>query len=146
MTRHRAAFADLDPAVLYALLRLRSVVFGIEQDCLYLDLDDRDQQAVHAWAEEDGRVVAGLRVLTEPDHTHVGRIVTDAAYRGRGIAAALIRDTLAWCGRPVHIEAQSQLVDWYAGFGFVVRGPEYVEDGIPHTPMRYSGPSPGSSW
>ena len=135
MNLRNAPFAELSPETLYAMLRLRFAVFGIEQNCLYLDLDDRDQQAVHAWVEEGGRVIACLRVLPGPP-VHVGRVVTDPAYRSRGVARALVEATLAWCGRPVHIEAQSQLVDWYAGFGFRVRGPEYVEDGIPHTPMQ----------
>jgi len=68
----------------------------------------------------------------------IGRVATASAQRGRGLAAALMRAALAECvGRPVALEAQSYLTDWYAGFGFVVDGTEYVdEDGIPHTPMR----------
>jgi ElaA protein len=132
-----AAFADLAPATLYGILRLRSDVFVVEQDCVFLDADGRDSEpgAVHLWIEEDGEVVGCARVLDEADGSSIGRVVTARSHRRRGVGAALVRAGIEHAARPAAINAQSQLVDWYAGFGFEVAGAEFVEDGIPHTPM-----------
>jgi ElaA protein len=130
-----AAFDDLPPRTLYAILRLRIAVFAVEQWCVYQDLDDRDQDARHAWVEEDGRVLSYLRVLGSPGAEVVGRVVTAPDARGRGLGRLLMADALARCARPVRIEAQSYLLGWYGAFGFEPCGPEYLEDGIPHTPM-----------
>ena len=137
-----ARFADLPAATAYRLWALRSEVFVVEQDCPYLDLDGRDLEPTtrHLWLEADGVPVATLRMLDDGDAWRIGRVATAGAQRGRGLAAALMRTALAECvGRPVVLDAQSHLVVWYAGFGFVVDGAEYVdEDGLPHTPMRRS--------
>jgi ElaA protein len=136
------ALADaLTAAQLYALLRLRAEVFVVEQACVYLDPDGRDLEPAtrHLWVEDEasGEVVAALRVLVEPDGAaSIGRVVTAPSRRSAGIGRRLVERALAPpTSRPVRINAQSQLVDWYAGFGFVVDGDEFVEDGIPHTPM-----------
>ena len=148
----RQSFAELDPVVAYRLWALRSEVFVVEQAAAYLDLDGRDLEpgTVHMWcaegagpgaagAADDPRVPVGtLRVLDDGDVWRVGRVVTAATHRGGGVAATMMREVLALCSdRPVVLDAQSHLKDWYAGFGFVVTGPEYAdEDGIPHVPMR----------
>ncbi len=127
-----ATFEELDARTLYAVLRLRAEVFVVEQACAYLDPDGRDLDAGHVWMEEDGEVVAYLRII---DGHHIGRVVTMPAARGDGRAATLIRRALELALRPVHLNAQSQLVGWYERFGFVRDGEEFVEDGIPHAPM-----------
>ena len=134
-----AAFDELDARTLYAVLRLRAEVFVVEQECAYLDPDGRDHEpgTRHLWAEEDGTVVAVLRVLAEPGGGHrIGRVATAPAARGRGLAAALMREALASAEGPVVLDAQSYLADWYRTFGFEVYGDEFLDDGIPHTPMR----------
>jgi ElaA protein len=135
-----ARFSDLDALMLYALLRLRVDVFVVEQLCPYPELDGRDVEpaTVHAWLDHDGGPVAYLRVLTEPDGAaRIGRVCTAATHRGAGLSTRLIRAAIELAGgRPCVLDAQSYLVDYYAGFGFVPTGPEYIEDGIPHTPMR----------
>lgn len=134
-----AAFADLDPGTLYALLRLRVDVFVVEQACPYPELDGRDVEpsARHHWIEDDGRILACLRVLAEPGGaTRVGRVATAPDARGRGLAARLLRAVLEDLPRPVVIDAQAHLADWYATFGFTRAGDDVVEDGILHTPMR----------
>jgi ElaA protein len=133
-----ALAAELSAPQLYALLRLRSEVFVVEQACAYLDPDGRDLEPTtrHLWVEDDGDVVAALRVLAEPDGgSSLGRVVTAPSHRSRGLGAELVKAALAGAPRPVRINAQSHLVDWYAGLGFAVAGDEFVEDGIPHTPM-----------
>lgn len=141
MNVRAARFADLTVGQLYGILRLRSEVFVVEQVCVYLDPDGRDAEPTtwHLWAEEEGLVVATGRLLDDGDRGwRIGRVATARAARGRGLAAAVVRRAigLADDGRPVVLDAQSHLVEWYAGLGFVPAGPEFVEDGIPHTPMR----------
>lgn len=141
-----AAFAELDPRTLYGILALRAAVFVVEQDCVYLDPDGRDLEpdARHLWVERDGEVVATLRMLRDPDGTaRIGRVATAASARGAGFAAALMRHALTLVpDDEIVLGAQSYLEDWYGQFGFVRDGADYVEDGIPHLPMRLSrGPS-----
>src|SRR5690606_26333996 len=98
---HVATFADLDPATLYALLRLRVDTFVVEQSCPYPELDGRDTEpaAHHLWLEHDGTPVAYLRLLAEPDGTaRVGRVVVAPAYRGRGYAGRLLEAAHARVG------------------------------------------------
>lgn len=135
-----APLAELDPVVLHAILQLRCEVFVVEQDCAYPDIDGRDAEpgCVHFWTEDGGEVVACLRRLDDPDGSvRVGRIATRAGHRGRGLAKALIDAALADRGdRPAVLDAQEQLLGWYERLGFVRSGETYVEDGIPHVPMR----------
>jgi ElaA protein len=140
VTVHDAPLAQLDPRTLYAILALRSAVFVVEQECVYLDPDGRDLEpgARQLWAEHDGAVVATLRLLRDPGPlARIGRVATSARARGRGVAAALVRRAVELAG-PVDIvlDAQSHLAGWYERLGFAVDGPEFVEDGIPHVPMR----------
>ncbi|MDU0312243.1 GNAT family N-acetyltransferase [Phycicoccus sp. M110.8] len=134
-----ATFEELDAHTAYRLWALRSQVFVVEQDCPYLDLDGRDSEpsARHLWVEVDGVPVSTLRVLEDGTALRVGRVATAESARGRGLAARLVRAALDLAGeRDVVLDAQSHLADWYAGFGFVPDGRGFVEDGIPHTPMR----------
>ena len=134
-----ATFEELDAHTAYRLWALRSQVFVVEQDCPYLDLDGRDSEpsARHLWVEADGVPVSTLRVLEDGTALRVGRVATAESARGRGLAARLVRAALDLAGeRDVVLDAQSHLADWYAGFGFVPDGRGFVEDGIPHTPMR----------
>lgn len=141
MSVSAARFEDLAVDVLYGILRLRSEVFVVEQHCVYLDPDGRDDEpaAWHLWVEEEGEVVVAGRLLQEPTGGwRIGRVATAPAARGRGLAGALVRRAVELCGdeRPVELHAQSHLVEWYRSLGFEPAGGEYLEDGIPHTPMR----------
>lgn len=140
---HRAAVADIAPETLYRLMWLRVRVFVVEQDAAYPELDGRDIEpgAELLWASEGDDVLATLRVLREPAQMRIGRVATDAAARGRGLAGGLMEHALVRCaevgpGLPVVLDAQAQLRDWYGRFGFDVAGPPFSEDGIPHLPMR----------
>ncbi len=151
-----AGFDGVPPRTLYRLLALRGEVFVVEQACAYPDLDGRDldTSTLHLWVEQGGLPVAYLRVLAAGGGddgaergdgaggaVRVGRVVTAPAARGRGIASALVRRAVALAGgRPVVLDAQSHLREWYAGLGFAVDGDEFVEDGIPHVPMRLLRP------
>jgi ElaA protein len=135
-----ASTLDLDVATLHDILRLRQDVFVVEQQCVYADLDGRDLEpgTVQVWAD-DGQtgVVATLRVLLEPDGTRrIGRVATAVPARGRGLAADLVAAAVGLGEGPVVLDAQSHLEEWYARFGFARVGEEFLDDGIPHVPMR----------
>lgn len=143
MTEIRSArFAELDPKTAYLLWKLRVDVFVVEQECPYPELDGRDLEpaTVHLWAEDPdapGEPVACLRILDDGEVARVGRVVTAASHRGRGLAAELIRDAIERIGeRPSVLDAQAHLEGWYARFGYAATGPQFLEDGIPHVPMR----------
>jgi ElaA protein len=135
----RARFADLTPFEVYALCRLRVDVFVVEQECPYPELDGRDVEPAteHLWAEADGEVLATIRVLDDGASRAIGRVATAVPARGRGLAGRLIREALSsYGGGPLTLGAQAHLEGWYERFGFRRSGPGYVEDGIPHVPMR----------
>ena len=137
---HAATLGELSPAVLYGILKLRSDVFVVEQQCAYMDMDgrDADPDTVHLWIEEDGEVVATLRIL-DGDPPQIGRIATRAPARRRGLAGLLLRAALQRVGRPVELKAQAQLQSWYGSFGFRTCSAQWVEDGIAHVRMRLDG-------
>lgn len=137
--------AELTLAELYAILRLRSEVFVVEQDCVFLDMDGKDLQGQteHLMAWENGALLAYCRLL-EPalndGQAVIGRVITAPAARGTGLGHELMRrakDEVArlWPGQPVYLGAQARLRAYYAGHGFVPVTEEYIEDGIPHVGM-----------
>lgn len=142
--------AELTTAELYGLLRLRSRVFVVEQNCAYLDLDRRDLEPTtrHLWVAGEGasrEPLSCLRLLDEGHGTwHIGRVCTDPAARGRGLSRELIQRALALVGDAVCVlNAQTYLKDFYASFGFVAEGADFMDDGILHTPMRRGARSIG---
>ena len=135
----RARFAELTGAEVYALLRLRVDVFVVEQQCPYPELDGRDLEPAteHLWFAVDGEPVAGLRVLDNGGSRAIGRVATAAGWRGRGLSARLVAQVVADHGSaPLTLGAQAHLEGWYERFGFRRDGAPYVEDAIPHVPMR----------
>lgn len=133
------AFDDLGPRRAYELWRLRQQVFVVEQQSAYPDLDGRDLEPAtrHVLATDGEELVGCLRVLDDGSHARIGRVVVAPAARGRGLARELMAAALAEIGdREIRLDAQTGLRDWYAGYGFEVSGPEFVEDGVAHLPMR----------
>ena len=134
-------FEQLDARTTYAVCRLRQAVFVVEQECPYPDLDGRDLEpgTRHVLlSDRSGALVGYARVLDDPGCWRVGRVLLAAGARGRGLADPLLRAALAECtDRDVVLDAQSPLAGWYASYGFAVEGPEFLEDGIAHVPMRW---------
>ncbi|GAA4898409.1 ElaA protein [Stackebrandtia albiflava] len=132
-------FAELDAATLYTLLRLRVAVFVVEQECPYQELDgrDTDPETRHLWIARDGGVAAYLRLLSDREGGYrIGRVCSASDARGEGLADRLMREAVRLTGpAPVRLEAQSYALGFYSRYGFLPDGPEYLEDGIPHTPM-----------
>lgn len=140
---------DLSVQKLYELLKLRVEVFVVEQACPYPELDGRDltTETRHFWLEDDGQVICTLRLLEEHDDGkksfRIGRLCTARSARGRGHTTRLLQAALAEVGdSPCRINAQTYLIDMYGKHGFLLDGEEFVEDGIPHVPMRRGGGEP----
>ncbi len=132
-------FDELDARTAYDVWRLRQAVFVVEQACPYPDLDGRDPEpgTRHVVGLLDGAVAGYARVLDDGDEARVGRVVLAREARGRGLSEPVLRAAIDAVGdRASVLDAQSPLAGWYAGFGYAVCGPEFLEDGIPHLPMR----------
>ena len=140
------AFDDLAPRELYEMLRLRSEVFVVEQDCPYLDADGKDLQpgTLHLFGRDaQGELAAYLRLLpagVSYDEPSFGRVVTSPRHRGLGLGDEMVRVALGyadslWPGMPLRIGAQAHLTNYYGKHGFVIDSDEYDEDGIPHREM-----------
>jgi len=147
MTRRwqTAAFDELANRELYAALKLRQEVFAVEQQSLYLDLDDLDQGAVHMLVWEGDALLAYQRCLPpglQEVESTLGRIVVAPAARGTGLGRELVRRGIAhnlarWPDSNIRIHAQAYLDRYYAALGFVAEGEVYDLDTIPHLDMLY---------
>jgi ElaA protein len=147
-----ARMPDLGVERLYEWLALRSRVFSVEQRCAYLDPDGVDRQCWHLLGHDAaGRLLAGLR-LVDPGVKYVepsiGRVVTVPEARGTGLGRVLLAEGLTradatWPGHGNRISAQSHLARFYAGFGYLAQGGDYLEDGIPHLEMLRPPPPTG---
>ncbi|MFJ1456950.1 GNAT family N-acetyltransferase [Nocardia wallacei] len=139
----RSWAADLDTATLYKLLQLRVAVFVVEQKCAYPELDGLDllPETRHLWLDDEGEIISTLRLLEEHKDGvksfRIGRLCTTPPARGHGYTTRLLQAALAETGSAtVRLNAQTYLVDMYTKHGFKPDGEEYIEDGIPHVPMR----------
>lgn len=137
------AFSDLNPFELYQILQLRSEVFVVEQNCVFLDMDNFDAQSFHLQGRKEGVLIAYVRILPpglafkEPS---IGRVVTSPRERrtGAGIALmtkALEETSLMYPKKSIQIGAQLYLKKFYEGFGFEPCSEIYLEDGIEHIKM-----------
>lgn len=131
-------FDELSTLELHAILRARVDVFVVEQHCAYPEVDGRDTAPTtrHVWLADDAGLCAYLRVLVDGDDHRIGRVLTVDRCRGHGHASTLLEHALTTAEGPWVLDAQSHLEGWYTTHGFVVDGPSFVEDGIPHVPMR----------
>ncbi len=145
ITWHWRGFQDLTLQELYDILALRQEVFVIEQNCIYRDLDDKDQHSTHLLGKVNDKLVMYLRVLPEnlsyPNAISIGRVVSSPSARGKGYAKAAMAQTFLHYKQtgktaPIIISAQLYLKEFYSSFGFNAVGEPYDEDGIPHIEMR----------
>jgi ElaA protein len=140
-------FESLDIHQLYAALRLRNDVFVVEQNCMYADLDGKDQASWHILGYDNQHLVAYARLIpagiSYPE-TSIGRVVTHPDYRKHRLGTALMRQSISWIQnkwpqQPIKISAQYHLKNFYETFGFEQVSEPYDDAGIPHIAMRLAG-------
>ena len=136
-------FDQLTPNELYEILTLRSEVFVVEQQCVFLDMDHKDQKSEHFMIWDKKNLVAYCRILPagvsykEPS---IGRVVSSPKYRGTGAGRVLMQRAIEiarqrYGNQPIRIGAQLYLKKFYSSLGFEAQGDIYLEDGIEHVEM-----------
>ncbi|MGA8785585.1 MAG: GNAT family N-acetyltransferase [Polaromonas sp.] len=140
------AFHELTSVELYAVLRLRSEVFVVDQVCIFQDMDGADLEAMHLLGTLEGALVAYARCFAAGvkfAEASIGRIATRDSVRGSGVGHALVEKAATclfrqWGSQAIRIGAQARLEGFYRQHGFEKAGPQYLEDGIPHIEMLRS--------
>lgn len=138
-------FKELNVEEIYKILALRNEVFIVEQECPYLDCDDKDLNSYHLFSEENGEVVAYLRILEKGvsyDEISIGRVAVKKTYRGKGISREMMLKAIEFVENnlnesTIKIQAQAYLLNFYSSLGFKAVSEEYLEDNIPHIDMLY---------
>ena len=136
-------FSELTNEELYELLRLRSDVFVVEQECVFLDLDNKDQEAIHVLGKKGSKLVAYTRLFDKQQYyeqASIGRVVVNKDERKFGYGHDLMRFSIdeitnRFQTSDIKIGAQTYLQQFYESHGFKQIGANYIEDGIPHMYM-----------
>ena len=140
---HKKTFGELTTAELYELLRVRSEVFVVEQNCVYQDLDGDDQSSVHLWLTNGERVIALARVCPAGTHMQeisIGRVITTERGKGYGKQIMLHAIDAAiehFDAKRIDIEAQEYARGFYESVGFRQSSDTFILDGIPHIRMTW---------
>lgn len=138
---HKKWFSELTTQELYELLRIRSDVFVVEQNCVYQDLDYDDQPAMHLWLTEDDKIVALCRVCpagTHMEEVSIGRVITTVRGKGYGKQIMLAGIDAAkehFGAKRIDLEAQEYAKGFYEQVGFRQSSEPFMLDGIPHIKM-----------
>jgi ElaA protein len=143
MIFHIKKFNELTTDELYVILQLRSEVFVIEQDCIYQDLDHKDQLAYHILGVLDNQIIAYARIFKSGDYflePSIGRIVVKKEFRKFKYGYKLVENSIQFIENNLKennilISAQSYLTKFYNSLGFIQISEEYLEDDIPHIKM-----------
>ena len=132
-------FDDLTTKELYELLKARILIFVLEQNRVYQDLDDKDYHSLHVFFFVNGEVVACLRAFLKEDNVvQIGRVLT--LYHGNGLGGKLLKEGIAQIQnkmnpKKIYIEAQCYATGFYEREGFKICSEEFLKDGIPHVAM-----------
>ena len=137
-------WSEVSSEELYSVLRLRSEVFVVEQNCVYQDIDNKDQTAIHLLGYINKELIAYSRLFNEGDYfkeTSFGRAIIKKEKRGQGYGNELVKESLKtiknyYGNKKVKISAQAHLKTFYSKHAFIAKGKEYLEDGIPHVSME----------
>ncbi|MFM1858111.1 MAG: hypothetical protein RLZ05_1171 [Bacteroidota bacterium] len=137
-------FSELTNSDLYELLKLRSAIFVVEQNCVFPDMDDKDYSSYHLCGWNNEKLVAYTRLLPPGlayENCSIGRVVTAASVRRQGIGRLLMKKSIEACqhlfnSQDIEIGAQLYLEKFYGSFQFKREGEVYLEDGIDHIHMR----------
>jgi ElaA protein len=136
-------FDELTTTELYAILKERTQVFVVEQECPYLEVDGKDLLSYHLYKEENGEIAAYARLLppgVSYTEASIGSVFVRKEYRGRGLAGELLIRSLDFLHgelgeTKIKIQAQEYLREFYGSFGFTAVTDSYLDDGIPHIDM-----------
>jgi len=135
---------ELNKKNLHEILQIRSEVFVVEQKCVYQDIDNKDPKAIHLYGKIKNKIVAYSRIFNEGDfykEISFGRALVLKNQRGKGLGDELVQKSIEiikgnWPNKKVKISAQAHLNNFYKKHGFIEKGKEYLEDGIPHVSME----------
>ena len=138
-------FNQLSLDELYGIIQLRLEVFVVEQDCVYQDLDDKDQVAYHLFLRDGDEIVAVLRILPENvsyGEMAIGRVIVKKSHRGQQIAKTMMKKAITFIlevlgKNKIRLSGQAYLTDFYNDLGFKKVSGEYFEDGIKHYEFLY---------
>ncbi|MGB2386556.1 MAG: GNAT family N-acetyltransferase [Flavobacteriaceae bacterium] len=137
------SFEELSKLELYKILRLRAEVFIVEQDCVYQDVDDKDQKALHVILKKSEEIIGYTRLFWPGDYfkeASIGRVVISKKERHNNYGSELMKASILAISekmkeKKIKISAQTYLKNFYNNLGFLESGKEYLEDGIPHVAM-----------
>lgn len=142
MKTYRKRFSNLDTNELYEILKLRFDVFVLEQTCLYPEIDNLDQEAIHVYIKDGDEIVAYLRVLDrgiESEDVAIGRVI--AKNRRQGLGTLVLKEGIKaakefFDADAIYLEAQTYAKEFYENLGFEQISDEFLLDGIAHIKMR----------
>lgn len=138
-------FNELSNDELYSILKLRSEVFVVEQQCVYEDCDGKDKRSYHLFSKEDNEIILYLRILEKNvsyDEISIGRVLVSKNCRGKGLGKQMLGSAIEFIEnslneKVVRISAQKYLLKFYSDLRFVKVSDMYLEDDIPHIEMLY---------
>lgn len=147
LTHTIKAFHELTVDELYEILKLRSEVFVVEQNCVFLDQDDKDQKCYHLMLYSDDQLVGYSRLVPAGlsySEMAIGRVITSPLARRKGFGKILMELSIDYCRKffgagDIRLGAQTYAQGFYASLGFVAEGDTYDEDGIEHIEMVRKG-------
>ncbi|MFD0990509.1 GNAT family N-acetyltransferase [Mariniflexile jejuense] len=136
-------FSQLTLQELYSILQLRSDVFVVEQDCVYQDIDGKDEKALHVLGFKNDKLIAYTRLFKSGDYfenASIGRVVVAKNERAFKYGYDLMKASIEaiethFNEKKIKISAQAYLKTFYNNCGFIEFGEEYLEDNIPHIAM-----------
>lgn len=137
-------FRELTTGELYKLLQLRSEVFVVEQQCIYMDMDNLDHKALHVLGWEGSNLVAYARIFKPGDYfdtASIGRVSVKTDFRGEGLGMEIMGEAIkavrdVFKTKKITLSAQTYLKEFYLNMGFLPIGEQYLEDDIPHIKME----------
>ena len=139
-------FSELSIEEIYNILKLRSEVFVVEQNCVYQDIDEKDQKAIHLFIEKNSEIIAYTRIFKKGDYYEenpsIGRVVVSKKERGKNLGKEIMKKSIYYVKenmdeKKIELSAQKYLDKFYKELQFYSEGEDYLEDGISHQRMFY---------
>ena len=146
MKTYTKKFNQLSVDEIYGILKLRSEDFVVEQNCVYQDLDGKDELAIHLFYKNGNEIIAYTRIFKKGDYykenPSIGRVVVSKKERGKEIGKSIMKESILYIknnynNKSIELSAQKYLDKFYKELEFYSQGDDYLEDGIPHQRMFY---------